>query len=155
MASLDLKIEDIDGKPPLVDKPRSPGLAIRLMQFLRRKRKSTTQGWTVSPATTSFTATKIADILRDVLQPDSAMSLEDAANSLLAVIPVNAPQSGEVRVFGDYCLELAEQIPYNHPSVTKLPRLLRIMNVSSKFTIRNKISVCILSLLDIIIMRCH
>ncbi|KAK1762555.1 hypothetical protein QBC33DRAFT_461266, partial [Phialemonium atrogriseum] len=82
---------------------------------------------------TEFTQHKVAAILKDFLQPDSKTSLESAAKSLLVLIPTNASEHAEVCSFGEICVELAEQIPYHHPSQLKLVQLLHYLSRSPKF----------------------
>jgi hypothetical protein len=77
-------------------------------------------------------------ILRGFLQPDSKMSLGSASTSLLAFLPEEQPESIHIKLLGDVCIELAEQIPYSHPSQLKLARLLQRMARSSKVTTKVK-----------------
>ncbi|EFX01112.1 hypothetical protein CMQ_6054 [Grosmannia clavigera kw1407] len=53
--------------------------------------------------------------------------------SILELIPTDASEYGEVCGFGQICVELAEQIPYYHPSQLKLVKLLQELGQSSKF----------------------
>ena len=71
-------------------------------------------------------------ILHDYLQPDTRLSLKSTANSILDLLPDNEPYSTTVYVFGGLCIELAEQIPYHHPSQLKLAELLRYIGMSTK-----------------------
>ena len=64
------------------------------------------------------------DILRDTLQPDSETPLETAVQKIVALLPEGKPYSREVGVFLETCYELADQIPYSHPSMTKLTTLV-------------------------------
>ncbi|OAA56361.1 hypothetical protein SPI_07972 [Niveomyces insectorum RCEF 264] len=74
---------------------------------------------------TGYTDAKVAAILRDFLQPDTKLSEKVVAESILALIPTNAVENREVSRFSSICVELAEQIPYDHPSQFKLAQLLR------------------------------
>ena len=67
---------------------------------------------------------RMFEILRDFLQPDSALSTRETALDLLALIPDGNNYSDEACMFADTCLELAQQIPYHHPSQFKLADLL-------------------------------
>lgn len=58
-------------------------------------------------------------ILQDFLQPKSTTNIRDAIDRLIDVFP-----DGDMRFINSVSLELAEQIPYNHPSHAKLARLL-------------------------------
>ncbi len=82
---------------------------------------------------TGYTEAKVASILRDFLQPDSKISLKSAAETLLALVPPNASGNAEVFSFGEICVELAEQIPYDHSSQLKLVQLLQYLARSPKF----------------------
>ena len=72
-------------------------------------------------------------ILRDYLQPDTTLTLHSTALSVLELLPNDDPQSIEVAFFGETCVELAEQIPYHHPSQIKLAGLLESIGDSEKF----------------------
>jgi hypothetical protein len=71
-------------------------------------------------------------ILRDYLQPDSATSIKSAVQSLTALLPEVGSSKGEVYHFGEVCFELAQQIPYHHPSHLKFARLLEELGWSTK-----------------------
>jgi hypothetical protein len=100
-------------------------------------KKRVLRGPTVWVGGTGYTEAKVASILRDFLQPDSKTTLQSAAQSLLVLIPSNASSNAEVRSFGDICVELAEQIPYDHPSQLKLVGLLQYLSTSPKFLDRH------------------
>lgn len=72
-------------------------------------------------------------ILQDFLQPSSRLTIKDTAHSILALLPKNAPYSTEIWSFGETCIEIAEQIPYDHPSQLKLAALFEELGKSSKF----------------------
>jgi hypothetical protein len=65
-------------------------------------------------------------ILRDFPQPDSRTSLNSASTSILALLPDQDPYGMPVWRLGELCIELAEQIPYSHPSQLKL-KLVRLL----------------------------
>jgi hypothetical protein len=90
---------------------------------------------------TNYSEAKVAAILRDFLQPDTKTSLQEAASFLLAPIPANASGHAEVCSFGGICVELAEQIPYHHPSQLKLVQLLHYLSRSPKFMDKYHITV--------------
>lgn len=75
---------------------------------------------------------KYFELLRDYLQPDSTLTMESVARSLEDLLPENAPQSPEVFGFGETCIEVAEQIPYQHPSQLKFVGLLEYLANSPK-----------------------
>jgi hypothetical protein len=82
--------------------------------------------------TTDFRGTTVFQILKDFLQPDTETSLETTVESILKIVP-DAPLSDEVAMVGDIVLELAEQIPYRHPSQVKLARVMEGLTTSPKF----------------------
>ena len=75
---------------------------------------------------------KFFRILSDYLQPNTTLALNSTALLLLDLLPDDTPQSSEVSSFGDTCIELAEQIPYHHPSQIKLAGLLEYVQNSAK-----------------------
>lgn len=75
---------------------------------------------------------KIFQLLRGFLQPDTNMTLQSTAQSILDLLPEKDPQSTEIWSFGEICIELAEQIPYYHPSQLKLAALLEYLGKSTK-----------------------
>lgn len=90
---------------------------------------------------TEYSEARVAAILRDFLQPDTKLSLKDAAEALLVLIPTDASDYAEVFSFGEICVELAEQIPYRHPSQLKLTQLLHYVSRSPKFMYKYPLAV--------------
>ena len=80
---------------------------------------------------------KTYHILRDFLQQDSRLTIEDAAQAVLTLLPENAPLSTEVWEIGEICIELAKQVPYYHPSQLKLAELFEKLGKSTKFGSRH------------------
>jgi len=78
-------------------------------------------------------ANKTLRILQGFLQPSSRLTIKDTAQSILALLTKDAPVSTEVWDFGETCIEIAEQIPYHHPSQIKLAALFEELGKSSKF----------------------
>lgn len=68
---------------------------------------------------TVYDCMKVFVILRDFLQPDTTLSLKSVLNYLVDLLPENAPYSPEVYSLGIICVDMAEQIPYHHPSQHK------------------------------------
>lgn len=64
---------------------------------------------------------KLFLVLRNYLQPDSTISTGDAAEHVINVFPYKYP---DLRQLISVCFEIAEQIPYHHPSHLKLVRLI-------------------------------
>lgn len=90
-----------------------------------------------------YSDARVAAILRDFLQPGTKLSLREAAASLLDLIPANASGDAEVCSFGVICVELAEQIPYHHPSQLKFTQLLSYLSMSPKFVDRRLLNVSV------------
>ncbi|KAI0975209.1 hypothetical protein F4678DRAFT_419635 [Xylaria arbuscula] len=55
-------------------------------------------------------------------------------------MPLTQPKSV---FFGGYCIEGADQIPYHHPSHLKFAHLLKRLNLSSMFTGKLPLPVCL------------
>lgn len=75
---------------------------------------------------------KAFDLLRDFLQPGTSLSLKTLSRQILRLLPERAPESYEAGMIGDLFIELAEQIPYHHPSQLKLVTLLESLGKSPK-----------------------
>ena len=71
-------------------------------------------------------------ILRDYLQPNSETSLDAASTSILNILPEEDPKELSILSLSELCVEIAEKIPYSHPSQLKLVRLLQQVAQSPK-----------------------
>lgn len=69
-------------------------------------------------------AIQLYDILRQVLQPDATLYIEDATSQITAILPEKTPDASDIGEFFCICDDVAEQIPFEHPSVTKLVNLV-------------------------------
>jgi hypothetical protein len=127
MASLDLKIDNFQDPGPATAKPKTP------LSGLKSKLSNQSYAYKYV-GTTGYSDTKVFLILQDFLQPDTTTSLESAVHPILDLLPEDASMSNEVGLVGEICLELAEQIPYYHPSQIKLARVVEEMCRSSKLT---------------------
>ena len=67
---------------------------------------------------------QVFDIVRNTLQPDFELPLENAVQKIGALLPESKPYSSEVGTFLETCYEVADQIPHSHPSMTKLVTLV-------------------------------
>lgn len=127
MASLNLKIEDFCDPASMPAEPRTTTPA--------PKTESENQSFAYKDVGgTGYSDSKVFLILRDFLQPDTTKSLAFTVESILDLLPKNAPMSNEVCSAGEVCLELAEQIPYHHPSQIKLARVVEELSRSAKVT---------------------
>lgn len=63
-------------------------------------------------------------ILTDFLADASVVTLDNARERIIALLPEREPCSTEVWSFGITCIDLAEGIPYGHPAQLKLAALL-------------------------------
>ncbi len=132
MSTLDLIIDSVDTNPALClsELPSKKSPASRIKLALGKDKPLPRN---ILAGGTQYSEPKVAAILRDFLQPDTKMSAKTAVVSLLALIPSNASAYAEVCSFGGICVELAEQIPYHHPSQQKLVQLLQSLSRSPKF----------------------
>ncbi|KAI9847730.1 MAG: hypothetical protein M1837_001978 [Sclerophora amabilis] len=87
----------------------------------------------VEDASGDILTEKTFHLLRGFLQPDTSLTLDSTAQSILDLLSPYAPHSTEVWVFGETCIELAEQIPYYHPSQLKFAELLEYLGQSAVF----------------------
>ena len=86
------------------------------------------------PETYSEHTKQVFSALQDYLQPKTESSLKSAATSVLTLLPKDKRESTEVWMFFELCVELAEQIPYNHPLQLKLVGLLDYLHLSPQLT---------------------
>lgn len=84
--------------------------------------------------TTAFSDSRVFLILRSFLQPSKTKSVEETVESILELLPENAPHSNEVACVGSVIMELSGQIPYHHPSQIKLARVMEELCRSDKTT---------------------
>ena len=70
--------------------------------------------------------------LRDFLQPNTTLTLESTVQSIVKLLPEKAAPTTEFWTVGVLYIELAEQIPYNHPSQHKLASLVQFIGRSKK-----------------------
>lgn len=90
--------------------------------------------------TTDFRGVDVFKSLNEFLQPNSDVSLETAAESILKLLP-EAPYSNEVAEFGRIVIELARQIPYHHPAHVKLAALMEEVTMSTKLMKPDGVSI--------------
>jgi hypothetical protein len=95
-----------------------------------------------SPIECTYYDYKVFLILRDFLQPHSTTSLIDAIDRVIDVYPDGCPFLREINWL---CFEIAEQIPYYHPSHLKLARLLWGIGQSEKRVRKSCSKACILT----------
>lgn len=127
MASLYLKLEGFT-EP----EASSPSTKSSVMSSLKSKLSHGTPPAYKASGDSVYSSDKLFVILRDFLQPDSTMPLKSAVDRIADLLPDNAPLSTEVWDLGTVCFEVAEQIPYHHPSMQKLARLLEALGQSTK-----------------------
>ncbi|KFY13588.1 hypothetical protein V492_03150 [Pseudogymnoascus sp. VKM F-4246] len=77
---------------------------------------------------------KVFIVLKEFLQPNSEILLQEAAGRIIGIFPVG--HLG-MTALNTVCLECAEQIPYAHPSQLKLVRLLWIIGRKGKRVVNN------------------
>lgn len=81
--------------------------------------------------------TKLATTLSEYIRPQSQVSLQSAAQSILASLPADKPYSDEGFALATLVVEVAAQIPYQHPSHARLVRLLKYLTRSPKLVSRS------------------
>jgi hypothetical protein len=80
------------------------------------------------------TQEKVFAVLNDYLGTESPLPLDLAVESLLKLLPTDAPDSEEICRFGEDCFELAEMASYKSSSQSRLAQLLEALGLSSHFT---------------------
>lgn len=83
--------------------------------------------------TTDFRGTVVFTHLSDFLQPNAEKSLWETVESISYILP-DAPTSMEACITGDIILEIAEQIPWHHPSQLRLAQIAQVLTTSSKLS---------------------
>lgn len=83
---------------------------------------------------------KIFLVLRDFLQTDYTITLNDAVDRIINVSPGGYP---DLRLIDTICFELAEQIPYHPSPHLKLARLLWLLGKNEKRIVKSRIKACI------------
>lgn len=99
-------------------------------------RKPTGKNQEVKQVTSNIehTQEKAFAVLKDYLGPESPLPLDLAVESLLKLLPTDAPDSEEICRFGEDCFELAEMASYRNSSHSRLAQLLEALGLSSHFT---------------------
>lgn len=136
MSALHLTVDSVDNAAAYNtnDAPRRnvKGISLRIRLFFSSS-SSKPIPRNIWAGGTDYSDARVAAILRDFLQPDTKLTVLEAAKAILVLIPANASEYAEVCSFGEICVELAEQIPYHHPSQLKLAQLLHFLSTSPKF----------------------
>jgi hypothetical protein len=84
----------------------------------------------------TLTVRRALPILDKFLQPETTLSLENAANSILDLI-ASSEKAGRTREainFASLCYEVARNIPWNHPALLRLAWLVERLGWSDKFS---------------------
>lgn len=141
MASLEFDI-GLEGFPESKTnvEPTTSSAMFTMMSTVKSKLGGKGSAYKTS-STPTYSDESVFIILRDFLQPNTALSLELVVKSLSDLLPDNASESTEVYSFGAVCLDLAQQIPYHHPSHQKMARLLESMGSSTKVNAKSVINV--------------
>nr|POF06892.1 hypothetical protein CFP56_31516 [Quercus suber] len=88
-------------------------------------------------------ADQMFDILRETLQPDPKVSVDKAVAQIVELIPIKKYHSSELTMFLMTCLEIAEQIPYDHPAMVKLVTIIDLCLNSPILKLNESDKVCI------------
>lgn len=116
--------------------PTNSSLVSSLISTIKSKFRSGGPSAYKLSRTSAYSDESAFIILRDFLQPNTTLSFDTVVKSLLDLLPEDASGSSEVYSFGAICLDLAEQIPYHHPSHQKMARLLEYIGQSTKVNAR-------------------
>ncbi|KAK2764606.1 hypothetical protein FQN54_009301 [Arachnomyces sp. PD_36] len=131
MASLKFDIGlDIPEEMPL--SPTAPSSLSSIMSTVESKIGRGASSTYENAGTSTYSSQNAFLILRDFLQPNTARSLESVVDYLADMLPENAHLSSEMYSLGVICVDMAEQIPYHHPSHQKMARLLEKLGQSVK-----------------------
>lgn len=66
------------------------------------------------------------DVLNEGLQPDTQTPIESVVSKISELLPEGGHYSGTY-LFFMVCFEVADQIPYNHPSMKKLAQIINLV----------------------------
>ncbi|KAL3476732.1 hypothetical protein BJX99DRAFT_258066 [Aspergillus californicus] len=114
-------------KDTTIEKPKSVFSTLK-SKFIKQKKK---------PVVFSmWTEDKLFPILNDFLQPDTTRSLDETFKAIMDLLPQSTSVDTDVWAAGTVILELAEQIPYSHPSQLKLARLVDTLSLTDRFNYR-------------------
>lgn len=152
MGSLEFDLGLEDSPKFDIDVPPTPSSRrTSAMSTMMSTVKSKLSGGELTEKDTSFASTYsdegVFTVLRDFLQPDTTLSVESVIELLTARLPENAPESSEVYSMGTVFVDMAEQIPYHHPSHQKMARLLGYLGNSTKVNMKISLQVMKSSLL--------
>lgn len=123
------EIEKPSNEPPHTPEPKTILASLR-DKFKGTKKRKRPDNYA---RTTAYSDDDFFVILNDFLQPETTKSLSETVQSLLALLPENAPGSTEIWSSGTVIIEIAEQIPYSHPSQWKLVSLVEEFSKADKF----------------------
>ena len=86
---------------------------------------------------------KVFTVLNDYLSFENPLPLDLAVESLLKLLPADAPDSEEIFRFGEDCFEIAEMLSYQSSSHSRLAQLLEALGLSSHFTsLTSEVWIC-------------
>lgn len=112
-------------------------MGLHLSQLCRRSPGKDREVKKVNP-NPEHTQEKVFAVLNDYLGAESPLPLDLAVESLLKLLPTDAPDSEEICRFGEDCFELAEMASYKTSSHSRLAQLLEALGLSSHFTFLTK-----------------
>ena len=76
---------------------------------------------------------KIFYLIRDYLQPRTTLTLRSTSEAIVKPLEGQDVDAADSSMLGEICIDLAEQIPYYHPSQSKIVRLLESLFESRHF----------------------
>jgi hypothetical protein len=87
---------------------------------------------------------KTFDVYQRYLQPDGNLSIVQAATMIVKMLPGptgNYHRGGELGMFAFFTCDVAQQIPYQHPSQLKLVRLIQYLGNAIKLNAVESVQV--------------
>lgn len=112
-------------------------MGLHLSQLCQRSPRKDREVKKVNPNPEN-TQEKVFAVLNEYLDPESPLPLDLAVESLLKLLPTDAPDSEEICRFGEDCFELAEMASYKISAHSRLAQLLEALGLSSHFTFLTK-----------------
>lgn len=145
-----LKFPDVPESDKYISKPRKLSNLVRNKLAKPAGTKSTTVALPAVPKKHTPDQWHIFQALNDFLQPGSSVTLFEAVKKVVDVFPDGSP---DFKSLNHVATELAEQIPYHHPSQIKLVRLICYFGRSEERMRKYHNKVCKLALQAIHLSR--
>ncbi|TVY84807.1 hypothetical protein LSUE1_G000835 [Lachnellula suecica] len=136
MAALDLNIKNLEFPDNPEDEETTSGKSFSGISSLFKSKSKPLRPAASIPKNYSPNDYLVFRVLREFLQPDSDITLSDAVSRVLEIF---LDGYMDLRPINTVCIELAEQIPYSHPSHMKLARLLHAIGKNRQRAVKSGI----------------